>query len=128
MSNPDMTPQGQSTAASNPFWAWCRGIFRQFLAGLGLVLIIIAIPLAWATPFLPIGLPLGILGVVLLGTNSVWGRNWMEGVLHRHPWIERMAPHWLMRKVFAREKRDPEILNAKKIAKQKAKEEAAKDK
>lgn len=94
------------------------------LAGLGFVFIVVAIPLAWATPFLPIGLPLGILGVVLLGTNSVWGRNWMEGVLLKHPWIERMAPHWLMRKVFNREKRDAEILNAKKIAKQKAKDAA----
>ena len=119
-----MSSQGQSAAATNSIWAWCRSVFRQVLAGLGLVFIIIAIPLAWATPFLPIGLPLGIFGVVLLGTNSVWGRNWMEGVLHKHPWIERMAPHWLMHKVFNREKRDPEILNAKRNAKKKAKEAA----
>ena len=123
-----MSSQAQSSAASNSVWAWCRSVFRQMLAGLGLVLIIIAIPLAWATPFLPIGLPLGILGVVLLGTNSVWGRNWMESVLVRHPWIERMAPHWLMHKVFNRDKRDPEILNAKKNAKKKAKEAAKAEK
>ena len=91
-----------------------RRIFRPVLAGLGLFLIIIAIPLAWATPFLPFGLPLGILGVILLGTNSVWGRNWMEGVLHKHPWIERMAPNWLMHKVFNRDKRPLEVLKAKK--------------
>lgn len=99
---------------SNSIVGLIRRLLRPILAGLGLVLIVIAIPIAWLTPFLPIGLPLGIIGVVLLGTNSVWGRNWMEGVLHRHPWIERMAPKWLMRMVFNREKRDPEILKAKK--------------
>ena len=124
MSDPDMSPQTPSAKAQSSVWGWAHGVLRQVLAGLGLVLIIVAIPLAWATPFLPIGLPLGILGVILLGTNSIWGRNWMESVLHKHPWIERMAPHWLMHKVFNREKRDPEILNAKKIAKKKARDAA----
>lgn len=105
-------PQHDEASANEP--GWLGRVFRQVLAGLGLFLIIIAIPLAWATPFLPFGLPLGILGVVLLGTNSVWGRNWMESVLLKHPWIERMAPKWLMHKVFNREKRPPEVLRAKK--------------
>ncbi len=84
-----------------------RTLVRQLFAILGLVLIIVGVPIALVTPFpfVPIGLPIVILGVALLGRNSMWGRNWMEGVLARHPKIERFAPNWLMKLVFAREKR-----------------------
>ena len=82
-----------------------RTLVRQAFAILGLVLIAIAIPIAFVTPLLPIGLPIAILGVVLLGRNSLWGRRWMEGVLERHPRVERFAPNWLMKAVFGREKR-----------------------
>ena len=84
-----------------------RTLIRQACALLGLVLIGISIPIAFVTPLLPIGLPIAILGVALLGRNSLWGRRWMEGVLERHPRIERFAPNWLMKAVFAREKRKP---------------------
>lgn len=86
-----------------------RTLVRQCFALLGLVLIIIGVPLAVATPFpfIPIGLPVVILGVVLLGRNSLWGRRWMEGVLERHPKVERFAPNWLMKLVFGREKGEP---------------------
>ena len=78
---------------------------RQFLAVTGLGLIALAIPVGIATPFIPVGLPMAIVGVVLLGRNAVWGRRWMESVLARHPRLERLAPNWLMRSVFGREKR-----------------------
>ncbi len=77
---------------------------RQVLALIGLVLIILAVPVGFATPFIPVGLPMAIVGVVLLGRNAVWGRRWMEGMLARHPRLERMAPNWLMKRVFGREK------------------------
>ena len=79
---------------------------RQILALLGLAMIAVAIPIAFVTPLLPIGLPIAIVGVVLLGRNSVWGRRWMESVLARHPRVERFAPNWLMRLVFGRDKTD----------------------
>ncbi|MGB3626071.1 MAG: hypothetical protein WA989_09590 [Henriciella sp.] len=82
-----------------------RTLVRQCLAILGLVLIVVAVPIAFVTPFLPIGLPIAIIGVVLLGRNAIWGRRWMEGVLERNPRVERFAPNWLMRAVFGREKR-----------------------
>ncbi len=85
-----------------------RTLVRQAFALLGLVLIAIAIPIAFVTPLLPIGLPIAILGVVLLGRNSLWGRRWMESVLERHPRVERFAPNWLMKAVFGREKRNHE--------------------
>lgn len=78
---------------------------RQVLAVSGLGLIALAIPVGIATPFIPVGLPMAIVGVVLLGRNAVWGRRWMEGVMARHPRLERLAPNWLMRSVFGREKR-----------------------
>ncbi|MDP1554788.1 MAG: hypothetical protein Q8L84_04940 [Hyphomonas sp.] len=80
---------------------------RQVLALTGLGLIVLAVPVAFATPFIPIGLPMAIVGVVLLGRNAVWGRRWMESVLARHPRVERMAPNWLMKRVFGRDKRHP---------------------
>lgn len=83
-----------------------RTLVRQCFALLGLVFIIIGVPIAVATPFpfIPIGLPIVIVGVALLGRNSIWGRNWMERVLARHPRIERFAPNWLMKLVFGRDK------------------------
>ena len=83
-----------------------RVLLRQAFALLGLVLIMIGVPIAVMTPFpfIPIGLPIVILGVVLLGRNSLWGRSWMESVLRRHPSIEKYAPDWLMKAVFGREK------------------------
>lgn len=81
-----------------------RTLLRQFLALFGLVLIVVAIPIAFVTPILPIGLPIAILGVVLLGRNAIWGKRWMEGVLARNPRLEKFAPGWLMKAVFGREK------------------------
>ena len=81
------------------------GLFRQMLAVVGLMHIAVAIPVGMATPFLPIGLPTAIIGVILLGRNSTWGRRWMEGVMTRHPRVEQFAPNWLMRLVFGRDKR-----------------------
>lgn len=81
-----------------------RTLLRQFLALLGLVLIVVAIPIAFVTPILPIGLPIAILGVVLLGRNAIWGKRWMESMLARNPRLERFAPNWLMRAVFGRDK------------------------
>ncbi len=79
-------------------------VVRQLLALLGLVMIILAIPIGFVTPLIPVGLPIGIIGVILLGRNAVWGRRWMERVLARHPRIEKMAPNWVMKLVFGRNK------------------------
>lgn len=97
--------QGAASAPLGVVGSSVRTLVRQAFALLGLVLIAVAIPIAFVTPLLPIGLPIAILGVVLLGRNSLWGRRWMEGVMERHPRVERFAPNWLMKAVFAREKR-----------------------
>lgn len=88
-----------------------RKIVRQLLALLGLFLILIGVPIAIMTPFpfVPIGLPIVILGVILLGRFSIWGHNWMERVMARHPRIERMAPNWVLQLVFGRDK-NPDLV------------------
>lgn len=103
----DSLKQSAATAPLGVVGASVRTLVRQAFALLGLLLIAIAIPIAFVTPLLPIGLPIAILGVVLLGRNSLWGRRWMEGVLERHPRVERFAPNWMMKAVFGREKRAP---------------------
>ncbi|MEM9573019.1 MAG: hypothetical protein AAF996_16255 [Pseudomonadota bacterium] len=103
--NKDSLKQSAATAPLGVVGASVRTLIRQAFALLGLLLIAIAIPIAFVTPLLPIGLPIAILGVVLLGRNSLWGRRWMEGVLERHPRVERFAPNWMMKAVFGREKR-----------------------
>jgi hypothetical protein len=84
-----------------------RAVYRGVLAVLGAFFIIMGVPLAVITPFpfVPIGLPVVILGVVLLGRNSDFGRRWMEGIMQRYPKVERFAPNWLMKLVFGRPKR-----------------------
>ena len=100
----------QTAASSKPAAGLRNGVnvaFRQILALTGLIMIVVAIPIAFVTPIIPVGLPIAILGVVLLGRNAMWGRRWMESVLARHPRVERFAPNWLMRLVFGRDKKDP---------------------
>ena len=81
-------------------------IGRQALALLGLILVLISIPVALATPVIPVGLPIGIIGVALLGRNSVWGNRLLNHILSLKPELERLAPNWLMKLVFAREKQE----------------------
>lgn len=101
----DRLKQSASNAPLGVVGESVRTLVRQAFALFGLALIAIAIPIAFVTPLLPIGLPIAILGVVLLGRNSIWGRRWMEGVLERHPRVERFAPNWMMKAVFGREKK-----------------------
>ncbi len=106
---PEQTPTlDQRTYALKPIHVVRNGVnvaARQTLAATGLGLIVLSVPVGFATPFIPLGLPLAIVGVVLLGRNAVWGRRWMEGMMTRYPALERLAPEWLIKSVFNREKR-----------------------
>jgi len=95
------------TAVGGMVGGTVRAVYRGVLAVLGVFFIVIGVPLAIITPFpfVPIGLPVVILGVVLLGRNSDFGRRWMEGIMQRYPKVERFAPNWLMKLVFGRPKR-----------------------
>lgn len=100
-SNPrNETPQKPTEALKGGV----RLAFRQAAAILGLVLIVVAIPIGFVTPFIPIGLPLAIVGVILLGRNAKWGRIGMEKLMSKYSRLERFAPNWLMKLVFGRDK------------------------
>lgn len=75
-------------------------VLRSALAIFGAVLIPLGVIIAFLTPIIPVGLPIVILGVVLLARNAVWGRRWLQGMLARHPKLERFAPDWLLRLIF----------------------------
>lgn len=83
-----------------------RHLGRQALALIGLFLVIIAVPIAFATPILPVGLPIGLVGVALLGRNSVWGQNLLNYGLSKKPDLERLIPDTLMKLVFGRPKQE----------------------
>jgi len=124
MTKVTVPPEPPNNKPSTEEIGWLKRVVRGFLAILGLILILIGVIIGWATPGLPFGLLPGIIGVILLGTNSTTGRNWMESVLTKRPMLEWLAPHWLMKRVFNREKRPLEVLNPKRAAKLKAKKEA----
>lgn len=109
MSNePNQTPQTVSYPPPMPIRTARQGgnaAYRQALALGGLGLIVLSIPVGFLTPVLPVGLPMAIVGAVLFGRNAVWARHWMEGVLARHPRLEKLAPDWMMTQLFGRKKR-----------------------
>jgi hypothetical protein len=80
---------------------------RQVLALTGFGLIVLAIPIGIATPMLPVGLMMAVVGTVLLGTNGVWGQQWLDGMLKRHPKLEKALPGWLVQLSLGRRKRSP---------------------
>lgn len=72
-------------------------IFRQVLALVGLFFVILSVPIGFLTPFLPIGLPVGIFGAALLARNSVWGQQLIRSLLRRYPKLDKMTPEWLLK-------------------------------
>lgn len=73
-----------------------RTLVRQGLALIGLFLVILSVPIGFITPFVPVGLPIGILGSALLARNSVWGQRLVRYLIRRYPRLEKLTPDWLM--------------------------------
>jgi len=83
-----------------------RLIGRQTLALIGLLLVILSVPIGFLTPFLPIGLPIGMFGSALLARNSVWGQRLIKHLLTRYPRLEKISPNWLLKLILGQEKAD----------------------
>ena len=83
-----------------------RLLGRQALAIIGLLMVILAIPIGFLTPFLPIGLPIGIFGSALLARNSVWGQRFIRHLLIKNPRLEKISPDWLLKMILGKEKTD----------------------
>jgi hypothetical protein len=79
--------------------------YRQGLAAAGFGLLVLSVPVGIATPAVPVGLPMAVVGGVLLGNNLSWGLRWLDDYLGRHPRIEQQLPDGLIKLVLGRRKR-----------------------
>lgn len=104
------TPSGEGdTGAGYGFGTLGKGarlIGRQTLAVIGLLLVILAAPIGFLTPFIPVGLPMGIFGSALLARNSVWGQRFIRYLLVKYPRLEKISPDWLLKLILGEEKAD----------------------
>lgn len=70
---------------------------RFLMTVLGTVLLILSIPIGALTPFIPIGLPMAIVGLLLVGRNSRLGKGLIVRTARRHPrtrqlYLARLRP------------------------------------
>lgn len=56
----------------------------------GLLLLILSVPIGILTPFIPVGLPIAIVGLVLIGRNSRFGRGILIRTARRRPMMRRL--------------------------------------
>ncbi|RIJ15787.1 hypothetical protein D1227_13870 [Henriciella mobilis] len=92
MTDPGSAPSGPDARARRAVSLW-----RAVLAGIGIFMLILAVPVGILTPFpfLPIGLGLGVGGATLLARNSSQGKVWLARQISKHSRLDRMAPDWL---------------------------------
>jgi hypothetical protein len=76
-------------ARSNAFGAAVVLVIRAVCVAVGLALMFIAVPIGFFTPFLPIGLPIGILGLILVAAASKTLHRVITRFLQRFPWLWR---------------------------------------
>ncbi|MEE2525287.1 hypothetical protein V0U79_02840 [Hyphobacterium sp. HN65] len=60
-------------------------VLRMIGVALGLALMFISLPLAIVTPFVPVGLPLFVFGLLMLAGSSARAHRVITGFLKRHP-------------------------------------------
>ena len=74
-------------AQRNAFGAIVVLIIRTVCVAVGLALIALAVPIGFLTPFIPIGLPTGLLGLVLVAAASKTLHTYITNTLRRFPWV-----------------------------------------
>jgi riboflavin transporter FmnP len=72
-------------------------IMKTMMSLLGVVLVVLSFPIGVLTPFIPVGLPIAILGLVLIGRNSRVGKGMILSTARRHPrarslYLKRLRP------------------------------------
>lgn len=58
---------------------------KALMSLVGLVLLVLSVPIGMLTPFIPVGLPMAILGLVLVGRNSRFGKGVIVTTARRYP-------------------------------------------
>lgn len=51
---------------------------------MGTVLLVLSVPIGALTPFIPVGLPMAVVGLVLIGRNSRLGKGLILNAARRH--------------------------------------------
>ena len=74
-------------ARSGAFGATVVFFIRMIVIFLGVLLMILAVPIGFLTPFIPVGLPLGLLGLVLVAAASKTAHTFITNMLRRSPWV-----------------------------------------
>ena len=70
---------------------------KLILSLIGLVLVVLSIPIGMLTPFIPIGLPMAIVGLVMIGRNSRYGKGAIMKTARKYPrarqiYLKRLRP------------------------------------
>lgn len=63
---------------------------KAILSIVGVVLLVLAFPIGFLTPFIPVGLPMAIVGLVLIGRNSRFGKGMILTTARRHPRVRQL--------------------------------------
>lgn len=74
-------------AQRNAFGAVVVLIIRAVCITVGLTLMVLAVPIGMLTPFIPIGIPMGFLGLVLVAAASKTLHTYITNTLRRFPWV-----------------------------------------
>lgn len=57
---------------------------KAVLTIVGAILLVLSAPIGALTPFIPIGLPMAIAGLVLIGRNTRLGKGWIVRTARRN--------------------------------------------
>jgi hypothetical protein len=63
---------------------------KAILSLVGIVLLVFSFPVGVLTPFIPVGLPMAIIGLVLIGRNSRFGKGMILSTARRHPRVRQL--------------------------------------
>jgi uncharacterized membrane protein YbaN (DUF454 family) len=80
-------------AKKHPMGAALVAVIRAILVVLGFILMIIAVPIGFLTPILPIGAIIGLFGLVLVATASKTLHRKITNGLRRLPWLWKHVGH-----------------------------------
>jgi hypothetical protein len=91
--DPQQKPTREKRAGADAIEAGFWAVVRACLALLGGLFILVGMVL-FPLP-IPLGLPLILVGLVLLARNATWAKAWIMRLAKRHPRLTDKAPNWL---------------------------------
>tara|TARA_R110000868_G_scaffold130277_1_gene339904 strand:- start:10269 stop:10562 length:294 start_codon:yes stop_codon:yes gene_type:complete len=74
-------------ARSNAFGAALVFVIRAVVISVGVILMVLAVPVGLLTPIIPVGVSMGLLGLVLVAAASKTAHTMITDGLRRVPWV-----------------------------------------